>query len=232
MNTTYRKMAGAAGLVMVVLWIAFVALLGNAPEMNAAPSAIAGYFSSSQAALQWSIFLFLISTPFFLFFASGLLKILRESDAQWGENFEFGAAAGIIGTAALIVVQSAANGLLTSGLLGTANAAQVSTIYAFAQLLHPASGVFLVLWYACVAIPGIRHKILPAAICWLAVVVGVVEVIYATATVSVGGIAPQVNFDMVEGGVSIIWIIAVCVWLLAGRAEKVAPVSAAAPARA
>ncbi|MDA8195167.1 MAG: hypothetical protein M0Z53_14415 [Thermaerobacter sp.] len=216
MSRNYRRLAGLAGLVMFAMAvIGFGFLLSGFPEATAPGGTIAAYFAGHQLPVQIGIVVVMLSMPFYLFFASAVLIRLRESDVAHGENFAFGAAVGISGTAALVILQGAIWGLLASGLFAGAGATRLKALFALGELLHPAAGVFLLLWYACVGIAGLRHHRLPAALCWPALALAVVEALYSLATVGLGGSILH-GFDPVEGGLSSLWTVAVSIWLLTG----------------
>lgn len=225
-SRSYARTAGVAGLVLfMMLVLGYGILLSGVPEATAAARSITTYFLDHQSATQVGIVVVMLSMPFYLVFASGVLVPLRQSDAKYGENFKFGAAAGILGTAVLVELQGGMWGLLASGLVATSAPALLRPLFALGQQLHPVAGAFLVLWYASVGIGGLRHHGFPRSLCWLAMVLALVEVVYTVAAVGLGGSLFRA-FDPVEGGLSSLWIVSASIWMLAGakvRATEVSP---------
>jgi hypothetical protein len=81
-NGRQRKVAGCAGILFVVLFVAGIALAGNSPALNASTANITQYYQNHHAGILVSELLINLASVVLLWFLGGLHAILRRRDER------------------------------------------------------------------------------------------------------------------------------------------------------
>lgn len=83
LSRTYARAAGRAGLMLFLMMVLGLGiLLSGFPEGTAAASSITTYFVDYHSSAQAGILVVMLSIPFYMVFASGLLAPIHQSDAK------------------------------------------------------------------------------------------------------------------------------------------------------
>lgn len=203
---TFSRIAALSGLAFVVLAVANGILLGNPPFPQADLVDVREYVENGEARHKAALLVLHVAFGFAVIFFAGIVKHLRASDTENGEAWGIAAlGGGILGGAAAVVgntlfallVYRAGSGLDDS-VLGMLKDGE---LIAFSAMGVPIAAVAV-----SVAVPTLRHGVLPV---WY----GVLSLI--AATTSVLGTIAMVLITAVGGWLSSIATAGLGVWVLA-----------------
>lgn len=218
---SFRRIAGIAGLLTVVLEFVFmVGLGGDDPDPDASGAEILAWLTDNQGLTEFRMGLGAASIFFAIIFIAGLSLLVRnheQRDDGW-------ALVGFTG------------GLLSIAMFGAAIAAFAALVIqvehidpALAEVLWDIEGgsVHLVSMTMAAMALGfgvaiVRTGVLPAWIGYGGVVVAALSVVPGVTVVPTAELTGVGNLAMVSGPAFSLWVLAVSIWMAAGADADVA----------
>ncbi len=175
-----RRLAGAAGILQVVLFIGLGAMILDGPGINDSAADVRAWFGDNET--EVALFTWLMPGVFgllFLTFASGLRSVLAPADAPTGGMFARLSFAGAAVQAAVGFVGLAFWGVLAqSDILATVSDETMVTLNAFDSMIF----FSIMAWPTAIFLLGastviIQSGVFPKWIGWLGVAIAVIGVV-------------------------------------------------------
>lgn len=176
----WRKLAGAAGILQVVLFVGLGLMIMDGPSINDSAADTRAWFGDNET--EAALFTWLMPGVFgllFLTFASGLRSVLAPADAATGGMFSRLSFAGAVVQAAVGFIGLAFWGVLAQAdILATVSDETMLTLNAFDSVIF----FSIMAWPTAIFLLGasaviIQSGVLPRWIGWLGVAIAVIGVI-------------------------------------------------------
>lgn len=210
-NRALARLAPLAGIAFVALAVAVIALEGEEPSENAAPSEVLAHWLDRSDTALLSVFLAVAASVCLLTFAATLRGALRSGEPGEATSSAVAFAGATVTAAGLLF--SAAASLAASDAAEQRLTEATSALNALAQTTWvPITGGFAAMLIAA-GVGGIRSGALPRILAWIAVLLGVAFVTPA---------------GLVAFFVTPLWVIATSIVLY--RATRRSPALTPAPA--
>jgi hypothetical protein len=204
---SFRRLAGLAGFVFVLLIVVNGALLGSQPSADAQVQKLVEYISEDTTIHKLAAVVGqLVLIPAILFFA-GLLIPFRASDRDNDEGWAWAIVFGAIALAGTVAIGDAVFlGLIFRGGGGGLDNATVRGLWDVQYVAYASSGVAVAVVAASVAVPVLMHRLQPPWYGFLSLLVAVLGLI------SVAGAVLTSTLGQVLGFVG---VLAFVIWVLA-----------------
>jgi hypothetical protein len=168
----FKRTAGVAGVLFVVLMLAALLLAADAPDPDAPSDVVARYYVRDAGPAKAASTLSALALVPFAVFIAGLLTAVRAAERDQGEGWSVVGVIGVGVTATAVLVSSAVNAALAIG------AASLRTAPAMTGSLYRLNTLMLLglvaLGFALTAggfsIAGSRTRALPPSLCSLGII--------------------------------------------------------------
>jgi len=201
----FKRFAGFAGVLAVVLWVVGQLLFGSLPTAGDSIEKVGRYLAEDNTMHKWALLLgFLAAIPF-VFFLAGFLAPIFKSDREHGEAYGvvvFGGALLVGASAGLGDAASAALHLRAGDGLG---AESVRGLWDLQAAGYGLAGIGFTILGAGAAMVIMRRKVMPDWVGWLAALVAVGGFFGLFGALSASGLA---NFAFVPFVTFLVFLLA------------------------
>jgi hypothetical protein len=173
-ESRWPPVAALTGVLFFVLVVLAFIISGETPDVDDSPQKILDFYRDNDAEQQWAAFLLALGTVAFYFFLGVLRAALRagEGAAGWLSSVAFGGGIvlgiGMLGFAGFSFTLGDAADKLSLDAAQTLNALN-------SDFFFPLAAGLATLMIAT-GLGGIRTRVLPAWLSWIALVIGIVAI--------------------------------------------------------
>lgn len=211
----WDKIAAAAGIVGVVLFVIAIFIYGEQPRTNANAESVANFFQDNRDQVLWALFLQGLGVVAVIWFIGALGAAMRDA----GE----GRLAAVMGIAFAITVSVAATAALVRGSLafsiaGDADPGNAQSLFQLSGYMDNASNVIAAGFYLAVAGAVVRTGLINSWWGWASGLIGIWAIVSSTAWNRDGIWSPD-EAGLVNFIVFLVWVLITSI-LLTMRAVR------------
>jgi hypothetical protein len=185
---TWDRLAAAAGLMSVLLFLAGWLIYGNGPTVADDPGVILGFFADNHDRVIWSMFVQGLGTLAMIWFMAALVMAMQEAREPL-----LAVAAGLSFVVALALGSAAT--IMRSGLafisIGDIAPDTVAVIFHLGSVIDTGQNMLSAGFFLTVAVAAFRTRFIPAWWGWVSLVAGLWAVASTTALNHVGFWSPH-----------------------------------------
>jgi hemoglobin len=198
----FFRLAGAAGLLFAVLWVA-AAVVADLPPVDSQAAEIADYFDAEHVGVVTSVYLQGVGLACFLVFVAGLAVWLRRAGEQW-----LGATLLAAGVTLTALLGQAAIVLGALAYRATDDASVAQSVFDLTLLGYTFSSFPLAALVAAAGLAALRSGVFPRWYGWAALVAAAVFVVAAATYAGSGFFAPGGGYSRAASVVFLGWALA------------------------
>jgi hypothetical protein len=169
---TSRQLLPLSGVVSVLLILVSFIIVGESPDLDAAPSDVVSYYTDNDSSLQFGGALLALGSFFFLLFSTTVTSLLRRDPARGSVAANFSLGGGIVFAVGLTIF--AGLGFTAGDAVDDVGPATLQTLHALEMDMFFTVAVGTAAFLLGTGIGALKTGLLPRWLAWAAIVIGIV----------------------------------------------------------